>query len=885
MLRSTRNLTVRESITLVVTMLLIGVRAASANNIVVSSLVDEHTNGNGCSLYEAIGNANANALTYPDCVAGTGTTDVITFSVSGTITLGAPLPAVSSNLIINGTGQSIRISGNDAVQILTINGNAQLTLESLTLERGFASFGGAIYNPQGKLSANNCSFESNVASINGGAIYSQGLVTLTGSAFASNRAVAGSGGAILLAHSQAASPNYPDLNVSNCAFANNSANASTGNGGAISFENSDGTINIDSCSFWGNSADVGGALYVQSTDGLSAIVNRCSFYANSATESSAIRNYTSLAVANSTFANNTGSAVRNLGTLRFTNCTFSGNSGSIAGAIQNNSGVLLRNTIIANSSSAPNCDNTSGSAMLDHGNNLQFGGTAASSCGATIATADPKLAALGINGGPTLTMALQAGSAAIDAGNDSVCAAAVGIPTYGAGGTDGRGYLRSSVCDIGAYEVTGSQPTATLTATFTPTLTRTFTPTQTATRTPTLTLTPTRTPTSTPTSTPTRTPTSTPTRTPTNTPTVTLTATWTATQTPTLTPTPSLTPTITQTQTITATETVTVTPSLTATATPTPTITMTVPPTPILNALPPDSAILECEASIAKGLSKLRKSVTKCHIKAANAVLAGKFFDAPACEQNARAKFNAKVATAEGCPPCIISGYTTFADQLMQAADAETAGFYCSGMTPLPGGHPGFVPPDKLTGKCAAKVANNLGSFAACITKCDVKAIDAAFYGESFDRAACVQTSAEKSCRAKYDKKAAKIAASDGCPACLSLANQALLADQVGSTVATEDGLAYCKQTLVCAVVNESSNLSLACPRGEISSIQFASFGTPTGACGAFAESACHAISSTMVVGDACLGNATCTVPATTDAFGDPCVGTMKQLAVEAECR
>lgn len=54
--------------------------------------------------------------------------------------------------------------------------------------------------------------------------------------------------------------------------------------------------------------------------------------------------------------------------------------------------------------------------------------------------ADPLLEALADNGGPTLTMALQAGSPAIDAGG-SEC------PT-----TDQRGVLRQGPCDIGAYE-------------------------------------------------------------------------------------------------------------------------------------------------------------------------------------------------------------------------------------------------------------------------------------------------------------------------------------------------------------------------------------------------------------------------------------------------
>jgi hypothetical protein len=65
------------------------------------------------------------------------------------------------------------------------------------------------------------------------------------------------------------------------------------------------------------------------------------------------------------------------------------------------------------------------------------------------------LGALGNYGGSTQAIPLQAGSSAIDAGNDTICQAAVGAPNYGAGGLDQRGVARpqGAHCDIGAYEV------------------------------------------------------------------------------------------------------------------------------------------------------------------------------------------------------------------------------------------------------------------------------------------------------------------------------------------------------------------------------------------------------------------------------------------------
>jgi len=94
-----------------------------------------------------------------------------------------------------------------------------------------------------------------------------------------------------------------------------------------------------------------------------------------------------------------------------------------------------------------------------------------------------------------------------------------------------------------------------------------------------------------------------------------------------------------------------------------------------------------------------------------------------------------------------------------------------------------------------------------------------------------------------------------------------------------------CADVAKCAAVDEGQTLSLACPAGRtILSIAFASYGTPTGSCGSFAQSACHASTSSSVVGTACIGKNSCTVPATNATFGDPCVGTFKRLWVQASC-
>lgn len=844
---------------------LVPLYAAHANTILVSNTLDDTGSGNGCSLREALTNANNNALTHPDCTAGSGS-DTINFGVSGTITLGSTLQ-INGNTTIDGSGRSITVSGNSAVQLIIVNGNNQLSLSYLTLSNGYsADFGGAIFNLRGKVSVASCSFTNNVADFNGGAISSNGEVVITGSSFSGNSAANGSGGAIGMNHSLPSPTYYPDLTVLETLFSSNTASAS-GHGGAIELQNADGIVSLTRSAFLNNSAGIlGGAIASNGPSQVTRTINGCLFSGNTADAGAVYGGENDLFVfANSTFTNNSLGAVRIDGFGVFTNCTLSGNTVDGSGAILNNLGVTLKNTIVANTIGGPNC---SGNTPNNGLNNLQFGGTVANSCGAAISNADPMLNGLANNGGATQTMSLQAGSPAIGNGRGATCTATVGQPNYGAGGTDQRGYSRSGTCDVGAFESSGAMPTATSTPTSTPTLT------------------PTRTTTSTPTLTPTRTPTSTPTFSPTQTPTHTPTPISTATPTTTVTSPPTQTPTTTTTDTPTATPTITDTPVATSTASMTPTVTATMTLTPVLHALPPDEATYKCEAAIAKKMTKLRKSLIKCHLKAAKAGLAGRAFDAVACEQAARTKFDTGAADVEDCPSCLTLQYSTFADQVTQAAETETAGFFCAGTTPLGGPNAGFVPPDSPTAKCEAKVAGNLSKLAACISKCDAKWMKERFDGDSFDRAACITTQPEKSCRAKYDTKAEKIFSGGGCPSCLDLTSQALLADQLTDRVGIEDGLNFCERILACANVAEGATLELSCSSGVLSTFDFASYGTPSGICDAYvAAQSCHAPNSANVVNAACAGQASCTLQVANVTFGpDPCTGTAKSLSVQAVC-
>lgn len=185
------------------------------------SLASLNGGGSGtCSLREAIQNANNNNAGYPDCDAGSGN-DRIIFNGVSTITLSnaALAGSISINSDITIQGDII-ISGGNATNIFVVSSsNGALHLDQVTLQNGFTE---------------------------------------------------GAGGAILQNSSSL-------VDCKDSIFKNNVAE---GVGGAIS---SDGTLDIDSCSFENNSAgNEGGAIYKAS--GFPLTINGSNFAENKAGE-------------------------------------------------------------------------------------------------------------------------------------------------------------------------------------------------------------------------------------------------------------------------------------------------------------------------------------------------------------------------------------------------------------------------------------------------------------------------------------------------------------------------------------------------------------------------------------------------------------------------
>jgi CSLREA domain-containing protein len=244
----------------------------------------------------------------------------------------------------------------------------------------------------------------------GGAIHNHGDLTLVRTVLTGNSSVAGSsgpgrGGAI------ASEGTDSSLTLADSTIANNTAQ-SDGGGLVIG-----GDANLSNVTITGNrSGNLGGGLYLLAS---------------------------SLAkVSNATIAGNsaalTGGGV------------FAEISAFIGIAPKVTSSILAGNT----ATYRPDCSGNLDSSYDLIGNGTGCFGPAGShnKVGTAASPIDPKLGPLAANGGPTPTLALLAGSPAINAGNPAPPGSSSGACTA----TDQRGARRpgSSVCDIGAFEAT-----------------------------------------------------------------------------------------------------------------------------------------------------------------------------------------------------------------------------------------------------------------------------------------------------------------------------------------------------------------------------------------------------------------------------------------------
>ncbi len=350
---------------------------------------------------------------------------------------------IATQTVVDGGGL-IALDGGGPTGILMVNAGVSLTLTGITVSGASSAADAAIVN-QGILAVTDCTFTNNTSSA--GAIDNLRRLTVTGSTFSNN--IGGFSSGIF---------NHRKLTVKNCTFTNNT----TPGDGAL---NNLGTAIVANSTFSGNSTAIGnsGGLTVSS-----------STFADSGNH--AIINNGRLTVTGSTFVNNhagnAGGAIASGNRLIVSNCTFFGNTAGVGGGISNEAGIGghvsnctfvnnsankggaisgvsdVSNTIIA-SPSDNNCSGVSGEHSIDTGTTCfqQLG-----PFGGNLSNTDPKVdpAGLANDGGPTQTVALQAGSPAINAGDEVVCR------RRRVKNLDQRGFVRPGTgatnCSIGAYE-------------------------------------------------------------------------------------------------------------------------------------------------------------------------------------------------------------------------------------------------------------------------------------------------------------------------------------------------------------------------------------------------------------------------------------------------
>ena len=354
-------------------MLLCSVLPSAATTLTVTSLADDGSPG-----------------TLRSTITSAAPGDVITFAVSGTITLSLGTIEINKNVTISGINPSRTIiDGNHRSTVLQIDSEVSVSIIDVTVQNGSAC----------------TSFSCN-----------------------------GSGGGGIR--------NAGTLNVAYAVISSNSTGCNCNAGGGIL---NNGALTVSQSTLSGNGAAYGGG----------------------------IGNYGALTVINSTFSGNGaayGGGIYNGGTGAVSFSTFVRNGSNFdSPGINGGGNLLVKGDLFGNNSFVDGQGNPgapgSCSAVVSAGYNLADD----NSCvGALTQPTDLNNTPAGLdsaglksNGGPTPTVGLTAGSAAIDAvpvAPTNFCTDASGV----SGVSDQRGMVRPQnlACDIGAFEIASDDDTA-----------------------------------------------------------------------------------------------------------------------------------------------------------------------------------------------------------------------------------------------------------------------------------------------------------------------------------------------------------------------------------------------------------------------------------------
>jgi parallel beta-helix repeat protein len=398
-------------------------RRVPAQYVVTSALGDNSPGTLGEKIGIANGNPGADTIVFDT----TGT-----FATAQTITLSAPLPAISDPLTITGTGvNNLTVDGANTFQVFNTSFQT-VTLSNFTVTQGNATSGGGLSG--------------------------SGFITLDHMVFSNNQA-AGPGGAIRIGSGGFLHVQSSTISGNTSTFGGDPYYDPPANGGGIYFF-SGGSLLLESSTITGNKTVNssgflgGGGLYFFGTP-------------SNAPPSGFVPG--TLVIRNSTIEGNssdgTGGGIMlkfGGGTLEISNSTITGNTSTASGAsyyggggigvYYSNMAIVLNNSIVAGNSNSTAPDILSTSSVT--ANFSAIGSTTGSSpvldaASAALVGVNLNLdSGLADNGGPTKTVKPLTGSVLINGGSSALVA---GIPWD----QRGPGYRRSygANADIGAVEV------------------------------------------------------------------------------------------------------------------------------------------------------------------------------------------------------------------------------------------------------------------------------------------------------------------------------------------------------------------------------------------------------------------------------------------------
>lgn len=355
-------------------------------------------NANCRAAYQVTSTAATGANTLVEAVSTTCNDGTITFNIpaNSTITFTSQVP-LNRSLFINGfTATNLTVSGGNTHRIFDVGNNATVRMAGFTLSNGNGfdgtshSHGGAVrVNPSTNLLMTQMTISNN--SVNSTSFFGAGIV-----------------------------------NNGSLSLTESTVTGNTVGGGIANFD----VLNINRSTIYNNQALIGGGIYIDISSSLAQITNS-TITNNSATfEGGGIRSGgNGVTLLNNTIVNNTTAMPNGGGGLSITD-------GS----------VLMTNNILGNNNNQ-DCVIFAPGSISTNVNNLIENSTDCVSGATGLIQADPVVSALANNGGPTLTVAPQVFSPAINSGDVATCNGGT------VGGRDQRNERRyPTVCDRGAYQ-------------------------------------------------------------------------------------------------------------------------------------------------------------------------------------------------------------------------------------------------------------------------------------------------------------------------------------------------------------------------------------------------------------------------------------------------